>query len=125
MTARIYMKIDGIGGCSSARPALTMGETGSLEYLATQVPEDGVVKEGIGEIAEEFVIANYGQSAYEVDLPTTTPFVMENWMFRRLVVQAKRAMLDIVNDIRDGGPYPQIPTEESDNPRYEHEYIEA
>ena len=124
MTARIYMKIDGIGGCSAARPALTKGETDSLEYLATNVKRDGVVKEGVGEIAEEFVIANFGQSAAEVDYPTSAPFVMENWMFRRLVAQAKRAMIDIINDVRDGGCLPQIPTEESDNPRYEHEYIE-
>ena len=121
---RIYMKIDGIGGASSVRPALTMGEMDSLEYIATHVPEDGVALEGIGEIAEEFVYANFGQPADEVDQPTTTPFVMEGWMFRRLVAQAKRAMTDGVNDMRDGGPYPPIYVEHPELVRYEYEHVE-
>lgn len=107
---RIKIRVGDVYVC----PALTSKEFDEVCYLAKR-PDPGVVLEHLSEISEEFVIANFGQPAYNFEEFSDNPFVIPERKFRDYQAQAERALVEIINDIREPyGGLPQIPTDEPD-----------
>ena len=97
------------------RPALVQDEMNSVDYLATKVADPDVVLEHIEEMAEEFVVINFGQPIYDEDDFKECPYVIPERKFRDYQAQAERALVEAINDIREPyGGLPQIPTDEPD-----------
>ena len=93
---RIKIRVGDVYVC----PALTSKEFDEVCYLAKR-PDPGVVLEHLSEISEEFVIANFGQPAYNFEEFSDNPFVISNETFRDYQVQAEVALVDIINEIRE------------------------
>ena len=106
MTAMIQIHVDGAPVIHS----LTEDEQNGIEYLGTRVDDAGVVLEGIGEIAEEFVIVNYGEydEAGYLIVPDTLTERKRNASIRQAVTNA---FIAIVNDFREArsGSVDRIP----------------
>ena len=116
---RISIKIGNIGGPVYVRPALTTTEANRLDEVSYIADVDTAVR-AIDCIAEDFVKDNFGDAASTVDYPADSPYVLPDWRIRDLTHQAKRAMVDCVNSMRESSSSIEpLPTDEDDeNPSY-------
>ena len=116
---RISIKIGNIGGPVYVRPALTSEESSRL-CMVSGIEDVETALSSIDCIAEDFVKDNFGDAASTVDYPAGSPYVLPDWRIRDLTYQARRAMVDSVNEMRSASSSLElIPTDEDgEEPSY-------